>query len=500
MDDAGYRSRSLQKVFTRHPGQSRAPRNEAEAQVQLETKNAQLLLQEHHLFAALNTADTLNGASTQHVRHKDRRGHAVQRNNGTKRTKSSQRDAPNDADSSLLRKVERYEGKEKDVFAEMADDPDTERPGRLMMHEYHDKYHKLSMIYGTPSGLPFHTGFRVRNAMEVQENIDFNKLQEIADVNQCVLRGYLSHKMGLLVLQTIEHAPVTSNLGPRIFAFGTASIAIGLVAFNAQAADMVPMFLLGCLLGWMQLIMTSVSHSVASLFPFLASFTLTFAARCIGSVRIHGVRTFCWTAIVQGPLANVLPSYTILVAAIELHSLNSRVGTLRLVAATAYSMLLALGIYCAIIISGKHRACVCRKRAKTPTLGWLLSDPDLIENCPDRWFAITVDSLTVSSIMNPVCIAVFIGSQAIMLQARWRQIPTMMIIATFSFLVSSGLGDSLPLHDTFASMVSCFFAGLLTSTYVSYSQGLVAIMLTPALFISVPGGLITKIAISLALD
>jgi len=221
-------------------------------------------------------------------------------------------------------------------------------------------------MYGTPSALPFETRFEVRNSMEYPENIDFSKLQDIADVDQCVMRGYLSHKMGHLVLDAIERAPDTSTLTTRILAYGTASSAIGLVAFNAQPIDIVPMFMLGCVLGWMQLVMARWTQVAASLFPFLAAFILTFTARLIGSIPINGHMRFCWTAVVQGPLANILPSYTVLVAAVELQGVNPRIGTLRLVAATAYSMLLTFGVHCAVVLSSKHLANVYREVAKSP--------------------------------------------------------------------------------------------------------------------------------------
>lgn len=223
-----------------------------------------------------------------------------------------------------------------------------------MFSEYHAKHTEMTLKYGAPMALPLQTGSKVLYSdSTANEGMDFGKMQEIVQVHRRVVHGVLSHNMGLEALKHIEAArPRISTLW-RIVGYGLLSIFIGFFAFGAQPADAVPSFFLGCLLGWMQIVLTQASPTFSTIFPFFAPMVQTLIARAVGAITINGQKYFCWQASASASLASILPSYLMLIAVIELQGINVQSGTFRLASSVVYSLMFILGISSGIVLFGE---------------------------------------------------------------------------------------------------------------------------------------------------
>ena len=75
-------------------------------------------------------------------------------------------------------------------------------------------------------------------------------------------------------------------------------------------------FLLGCILGYLQLILAPKSDLYSNVFEISAAVLTSFLARAFGSIR--GGNIFCFSALAQSSIALILPGYMVLCASLEL--------------------------------------------------------------------------------------------------------------------------------------------------------------------------------------
>jgi hypothetical protein len=94
-----------------------------------------------------------------------------------------------------------------------------------------------------------------------------------------------------------------------VFVYGLASATVGPFAFEARPIDMPVAFVLGSLLGVLQLILAPKSDLYSNVFEISAAVLTSFVARAVGS--INGGRLFCFSALAQSSIALILPGYTV---------------------------------------------------------------------------------------------------------------------------------------------------------------------------------------------
>jgi len=133
-------------------------------------------------------------------------------------------------------------------------------------------------------------------------------------------------------------------LALRIFAYGIAAISVGPFAFSARPVDFAPNFILGSILGFLQLVVVTKSEQFSHVFEVLASVIIAFVSRGLGSINNNGSPVFCFSAIAQSSIALILPGYMVLCAALELQSKSLVSGSVRMVYAIIYSLFLGFGI------------------------------------------------------------------------------------------------------------------------------------------------------------
>lgn len=123
-----------------------------------------------------------------------------------------------------------------------------------------------------------------------------------------------------------------------------------MAAFEARLIDMPIAFLLGCILGFLQLIVAPKSDLYSNVFEISAAVLTSFLARAFGSIR--GGDLFCFSGLAQSSIALILPGYMVLCGSLELQSKSMVAGSVRMVYAIIYSLFLGFGITIGTAIYG----------------------------------------------------------------------------------------------------------------------------------------------------
>jgi uncharacterized membrane protein YjjP (DUF1212 family) len=184
------------------------------------------------------------------------------------------------------------------------------------------------------------------------QNVDLGRFKDVFSVYKCVIHGKLTAQEGLDELDVIMQSPQRNPIAWQISAYGIAAVAVGPFAFSARPVDFGPSFVLGCILGFLQLVVVRRSSQFAHVFEVLATVLISFVARGLGSIYSGKDPIFCFSAVAQSSIALILPGYTVLCAALELQSKNLVAGSVRMVYAIIYSLFLGFGILIGTVIMG----------------------------------------------------------------------------------------------------------------------------------------------------
>lgn len=184
------------------------------------------------------------------------------------------------------------------------------------------------------------------------EAIDLGRFQEVHSVYTYVIHGVYTANAGTAELEKINRTSGNHPKPVRIIAYGLAAVGIGPWAFSARPIDFGPTFILGCLLGFLELVVVARSPEFSAIFEVAACLIISFAARGLGSIYRNGAPIFCFSAIAQSSIVVILPGYTVLCAALELQSRNLLAGSVRMVYAIIYSLYLAFGMLLGSVLLG----------------------------------------------------------------------------------------------------------------------------------------------------
>jgi uncharacterized membrane protein YjjB (DUF3815 family) len=196
----------------------------------------------------------------------------------------------------------------------------------------------------------------------------------------------------------------------RVFVYGLASATVGPFAFQARFIDLPFCFLLGCIIGWLQLIVAPGNDLISNVFEIGASVITSFAARALGSIRgSNGKEIFCFSAMAQSSIALILPGFMVLCASLELQSKQIVAGSVRMVYAIIYSLFLGFGITIGTVLYG-----MMDKHATSRT------------QCHDP----------MSTNFYYLFVPAFAICLMIVNQAKYKQMPAMTIIAFIGWVVN----------------------------------------------------------------
>ena len=280
-----------------------------------------------------------------------------------------------------------------------------------------------------------HTHTTEVKLVRTSHGLDFGKLRDTHEIYKDVVHDQIGVDEAMARLDEVMKSKPKFNVWIRVLMYGLASVCVGPFAFQARLIDLPIAFLLGCLVGVMQLVIAPQSDIYANVFEIAAAVITSFLARAFGSIN-HG-NTFCFSALAQSSIALILPGYTVLCASLELQSRSIIAGSVRMVYAIIYSLFLGFGITIGSVIYG-----LMDENATSQTQ---CSNP-----MPAYWFFWFVPAFTFCLI--------------IINQAKWKQVPLMMIIAFAGYVVnyfsSKRFSGNAQISNTLGALAIGFLANI----------------------------------------
>jgi uncharacterized membrane protein YjjP (DUF1212 family) len=145
--------------------------------------------------------------------------------------------------------------------------------------------------------------------VKAPQGVDLGKLHDTHIVYKEVVHDIISAEKATETLEEIMKRKQKHNPYYLIPVYGIASASVGPFGFSARPIDMPILFILGCLLGFLQLIVAPSSELYSNVFEISAAILTSFLARAFGSIR--GGSVFCFSALAQASIALILPGYII---------------------------------------------------------------------------------------------------------------------------------------------------------------------------------------------
>ncbi|KAG9246780.1 hypothetical protein BJ878DRAFT_478016 [Calycina marina] len=290
--------------------------------------------------------------------------------------------------------------------------------------------------------------------------VDLGRLKDVHQVYKNVVHDVVGVEEATQNIQDIMSAKKKYHPWFLVFVYGLASACVGPFAFQARLIDLPIAFLLGCILGILQLIIAPQSELYSNVFEVSAAVLTSFLARAFGSIR--GGELFCFSALAQSSIALILPGYLVLCASLELQSRSIVAGSVRIVYAIIYTLFLGFGITIGIAVYG-----LLDSNATTAT------------TC----------SNTMSSYWTWFFVPAFALCLAIVNQAKWKQTPVMLFIAFSGYVVNFYSAKRFPSSPQISNTLGALAVGILANSYSRIYHGVAVIALLPAIFVQVPSGL-----------
>ncbi|CAI7678786.1 unnamed protein product [Penicillium manginii] len=297
------------------------------------------------------------------------------------------------------------------------------------------------------------------------QGIDLGKLADVHETYKEVIHDVIGVEEAISRLEETMKRPSKFHILFLIFAHGCASASVGPFAFNARPIDIPIAFLLGCLLGVLQLILSPKSSLYSNVFEISAAVLTSFLARAFGSIRFQGEPLFCFSALAQSAIALILPGYTVLCASLELQSRSIVAGSVRMVYAIIYSLFLGFGITIGTAVYG-------------------LLDPQATTayTCP-------ASPITNEYLQRFPFVLIFTVCLALVNHAKWKQIPMMMVISLAGYVVSYFSSKRFSSNTQVSNALGAFVIGVIGNLHSRLRHGLAAASMLPAIFVLVPSGL-----------
>lgn len=297
------------------------------------------------------------------------------------------------------------------------------------------------------------------------QGIDLGKLADVHEIYKEVIHDVIGVGEAIQRLDEVMMKQSKFHIMFLIFAHGCASASVGPFAFNARPVDIPVAFLLGCLLGVLQLILSTKSSLYSNVFEISAAVLTSFLARAFGSIRFHGEPLFCFSALAQSAIALILPGYTVLCASLELQSRSIVAGSVRMVYAIIYSLFLGFGI-----------------TIGTAVYGLLDSQASTEYTCP-------ASPIHNEYLQRFPFVIIFTVCLAIVNRAKWKQMPVMIVISLAGYVTNYFSAKRFYSNTQVSNALGAFVIGVMGNFYSRLRHGLAAAAMLPAIFVLVPSGL-----------
>ncbi|CBF83321.1 hypothetical protein AN3143.2 [Aspergillus nidulans FGSC A4] len=301
--------------------------------------------------------------------------------------------------------------------------------------------------------------------VRVNQGVDLGKLSDAHTVYKEVIHDVIGVEEAMQRLSKLLQKDNKYPIWLLILFHGLASASVGPFAFGARPIDMPIAFVLGCLLGILQLVLSPRSHLYSNVFEISAAVLTSFLARAFGSIPYKGGHLFCFAALAQSSIALILPGYLVLCASLELQSRSIVAGSVRMVYAIIYSLFLGFGITIGTAVYG-----LLDRHASTDY------------TCP-------ASPITNEYLQRFPFVIIFTFCLATVNQAKWKQIPVMLVIAFAGYITNYFGAKRFYSSTQVSSALGAFVVGVMANLYSRLRHGLAAAAMLPAIFVLVPSGL-----------
>ncbi|PFH58710.1 hypothetical protein XA68_13326 [Ophiocordyceps unilateralis] len=272
--------------------------------------------------------------------------------------------------------------------------------------------------------------------VRVPQGIDLGKLRDVHNIYKDVVHDKLGVEEATRRLDEVMQRKPKFHTWLRVPVYGIASACVAPFAFEGRFIDLPIAFILGCIVGLLQLVFAPSNELYAHVFEVSAAVITSFLARGFGSIQQGNL--FCFSALAQSSIALILPGYMVLCSSLELQSHNIVAGSVRMVHAMIYTLFLGYGITIGASLYG-----MMDKNATSDT------------HCRDPlsrpWYFVFVPGFTL-------CLC-------ILNQAKWRQTPTMTFMALAGFCVNSYCSIYFEQNTQISNMLGALTIGILANLY-----------------------------------
>ena len=313
--------------------------------------------------------------------------------------------------------------------------------------------------------------------VKAPQGVNLGKLKDVHEIYKEVVHDVIGVEEATQRLDIIIHAKQKHNKWLLVIVYGLASAAVApfgkasinptiwhitdkVIAFEGRLIDLPIAFFLGCILGFLQLIVAPRSDLYSNVFEISAAVLTSFLARAFGSIR--GGNLFCFSALSQTSIALILPGYLVLCGSLELQSRSMVAGSVRMVYAIIYSLFLGYGI-----------------TIGTAIYGLMDGNATSATNCQNP----------IVNYWKWAFVPPFTLCLCIINQAKWKQTPVMLFIAFVGYVVNFFSSKHFPSSPQISNTLGALAVGVLGNLYSRMRHGLAAAALLPAIFVQVPSGL-----------
>jgi uncharacterized membrane protein YjjP (DUF1212 family) len=180
------------------------------------------------------------------------------------------------------------------------------------------------------------------NIVRVKQGLNLGRMHDVHSIYKDVIRGNISVDEAQRQLKYCLDNPDKLSVWWRVLGYGLASAFVAPFAFGGRLIDMPVAFMIGSLVGFLQLVVAPRSSAYANVFEVTSTTLTAFFARLCGSLK--GGNLFCFGSLAQSGIVLILPGYMILCAIMELSTGNVVTGGVRMVQSLLHISLLTFGI------------------------------------------------------------------------------------------------------------------------------------------------------------
>lgn len=303
--------------------------------------------------------------------------------------------------------------------------------------------------------------------IRVVQGLDLSRLAETHNVYKNVVHDVIGVEAATSDLDEIMQRNPRYNRWILVLLTGLASVAVGPYSFSARPIDLPIIFVLGCLVGFMQHILAPTSATYSNVLEVSAAVLTSFLARAFGSISHNGERLFCFSAMAQSSIAMILPGFAVLSSSLELQSHQMNAGSIRMVFTIIYSLFLGYGVTVGTTIYG------------------LMDDNATTDStCSTTSLEIWGSEYT----QHFPFVALFCLFAALINQAKFKQLPVTVLMGMCGYVTNYFSTKKLGSNQV-ANTVGAFTIGLIANLYSRIWHGHAAAAIIPGIFTLVPSGL-----------